>query len=465
MKKYFKIVCFMFCLVMGFSSQAKGKITTLSGTIKGYNAEEAFFFKNTTIENDPGISLKIAKDGKYKISFELEQSTFDAAVNIGDFGCVLFMEPGGNYVVNADITDENSSATYVVAGSHTKENILVKNYGFKLQRFYNYWRELIANKTFKDYNNYIENIETALNTELQDTKNTDFISTMKKRIDYDAAFLRFLFGFISLEREMQSAGSLEKFKSDVDYDAYIVSPKWTSVPEETFSKFGGMLVTMVGFTYPDVNLVDILKNIKKVVPHQGAINSLSTSIIRDFYSNGGNGNPDELYNYYKSICTDTDALKEIDTEKALAKLLAPGNDAPEFEMTDSEGKIFKLSDFKGKAIFIDVWATWCGPCKEEIPFFQKLVNDYKDDNRIEFISISVDSNKNTWKKAVTQQAHNWKQFVVEHAMDSELCKKYQISAIPRFMFFNKEGKIISVKSPYPSDESFIKEFIDSALLN
>ncbi len=49
-------------------------------------------------------------------------------------------------------------------------------------------------------------------------------------------------------------------------------------------------------------------------------------------------------------------------------------------------------------------------------------------------------------------------------MNSDLCKKYQISAIPRFMFFDKNGKIISVKSPYPSDGSFLKEFIDNALL-
>lgn len=63
-------------------------------------------------------------------------------------------------------------------------------------------------------------------------------------------------------------------------------------------------------------------------------------------------------------------------------------EAPDFTLTDIEGKQITLSDYKGKVILLDFWATWCGPCKMEIPSFIQLQNDYKDD--IVVLGVSLD---------------------------------------------------------------------------
>lgn len=71
-------------------------------------------------------------------------------------------------------------------------------------------------------------------------------------------------------------------------------------------------------------------------------------------------------------------------------------------MTDVNGKKYRLSDFKGKAVYIDVWATWCGPCCMEIPYMEKLVKHYAKNKKIEFLSISLDENQKKWKKKLTE---------------------------------------------------------------
>lgn len=126
-----------------------------------------------------------------------------------------------------------------------------------------------------------------------------------------------------------------------------------------------------------------------------------------------------------------------------------GSDAFNFSYPDSAGRKRSLKDMKGKVVVVDVWATWCGPCKGEIPSLQALEEEMKGKD-VEFVSISVDEAKDHDK---------WKQFVAEKQLGgtqlfaagwSEIAKYYQINGIPRFMVFDKAGKIVNVDAPRPS---------------
>ena len=128
-------------------------------------------------------------------------------------------------------------------------------------------------------------------------------------------------------------------------------------------------------------------------------------------------------------------------------------------MTDINGKKWHLSDFKGKALFIDIWATWCGPCCAEIPYVAKLVKHYAKNKKIEFLSISVDSNQAKWKKKLAADKPEWKQFICPGDWKSPLCKEYDITGIPRFLFLDKKGRVISLRAPFPSSPDII-EYID-----
>lgn len=139
------------------------------------------------------------------------------------------------------------------------------------------------------------------------------------------------------------------------------------------------------------------------------------------------------------------------------RYLVPGAQALDCELTDPEGRTLQLSDLYGETLYIDIWATWCGPCCEEIPHLEKLVEAYRNDPRIEFISITVDENRDAWLKKLDADRPQWKQL-----RNPEFCTLYGISGIPCFLMISPEGKIITVHAPRPSDPT-VKEFINRTL--
>ena len=156
-------------------------------------------------------------------------------------------------------------------------------------------------------------------------------------------------------------------------------------------------------------------------------------------------------------------LREAENQEALRKQygifkkLRPGADAVECELEDITGKVFKFSDLQGKAVYLDVWATWCGPCCEEIPYMEKVAEYFRNDPRIEIVSISVDANRKAWETKLEKDKPEWKQFLLKN-----FCDLYNINGIPRFMMFDKKGRIITVDAPRPSDPEIIG-FIESHL--
>jgi thiol-disulfide isomerase/thioredoxin len=145
--------------------------------------------------------------------------------------------------------------------------------------------------------------------------------------------------------------------------------------------------------------------------------------------------------------------------RALKKLsgYAKGVAGYNFSYPNVQGKQVSLADLKGKVVLIDMWATWCGPCKAEIPHLKKLEEELKDKN-IAFVSISVDEEKDKlkWEKFIEKEQLGGIQLFAKGW--SDFAKFYDINAIPRFLVFDQHGKIVTVNSPRPSDPA-LKELL------
>ena len=127
--------------------------------------------------------------------------------------------------------------------------------------------------------------------------------------------------------------------------------------------------------------------------------------------------------------------------------LNPGAFSADFNATNLKGEKVSLKDLKGKYIFIDIWATWCVPCRKELPFMKKLEERYKDKD-IHFVSISCDTNRKAWEKKVTQDQL---QGIQLHFSDDSFLKKYMVQGIPRFILLDQQGRILSAEMTRPSD--------------
>lgn len=153
-------------------------------------------------------------------------------------------------------------------------------------------------------------------------------------------------------------------------------------------------------------------------------------------------------------------------QKALANKYAatianslPGSVAPNFTCPDIEGKMHSLTDYRGKVVLIDLWATWCAPCKGQIPYLQKLEEELQGRD-IVFVSISIDRNKKDWEKFLKNNKMTGIQLYAE--TDSGVAESYKIEAIPRFIVVDKQGNIVSTTAPRPSDPK-LKEMIQKYL--
>ncbi len=171
----------------------------------------------------------------------------------------------------------------------------------------------------------------------------------------------------------------------------------------------------------------------------------------------------ELEDYYqKFLKISTNKENEGEITEMYSKLLKiqKGKTSPKFHnYSDINGKKVSLDDFKGKYVYIDVWATWCGPCIRQIPFLKELEKKYHNKN-VEFVSISVDEEENyeKWKKMVKEEELEGIQLIADNNFESTFIKEYLINGIPRFILIDPQGKIIDRDAPRPSNESLIELF-------
>lgn len=170
---------------------------------------------------------------------------------------------------------------------------------------------------------------------------------------------------------------------------------------------------------------------------------------------------DVLYQGLMEISADDVFKKKLTDKYEKVKNLVPGKDSPKFSYKDINGKTVALDDLKGKYVYVDVWATWCGPCLREIPHLKKLEQKYHR-RKIAFVSISVDREKDfsTWQKMVKEKELRGYQLYADRNWSSDFVLAYVIESIPRFILIDKNGKIINADAPRPSDPKLITDYLN-----
>jgi thiol-disulfide isomerase/thioredoxin len=129
-----------------------------------------------------------------------------------------------------------------------------------------------------------------------------------------------------------------------------------------------------------------------------------------------------------------------------------GKKAPAFSAESLNRKAFDLQDFSGRYVIIDVWASWCGPCKREAPYFDQYAERYTSES-VAFVSLSIDEDKNAWKMAATGKSDRVLQLWAREGPE-DLANKYAVTTIPRFMLIDSKGNIVNAQLPPPSDPEF-----------
>jgi thiol-disulfide isomerase/thioredoxin len=199
--------------------------------------------------------------------------------------------------------------------------------------------------------------------------------------------------------------------------------------------------------------------------YKGAIKAYSLMHIMDsriYFTKSLN----DLSNYQVAFKPFVAALTNPDHKKIILKLFnnkeadliktQTGKPAPKFTLTSNTGQTASLDDFKGKVVYIDLWASWCAPCRQETPALKTLYAKYKNDSRIAIISIAVSDGIKEWNKAINEDKPDWLQLLDK---EGTVSLNYAASMIPKFILIDKQGNLVSFNAPNPSSGQKIETLL------
>ncbi len=419
-----------------------------SGKIVGYNQGNNVIIVDPQ-GNIPDDTLQLKNDG-----------SFNTAVKVDGPTELIFSieQPQVSFKIYAT---QNSSAKMTIVPRQVKDNEYVADVNYDGDN-----KEVFSYIQTYDFNNIIsekfsdESIKKmgfakfrdSLRNELFELKKTlallkDKVFKVSKEAEWEKKYVYELLRYVPFEEKEDKEFTLWFNSIDYNADENIA----ISYVARSYH-----LASMSGNNNYDV---DFIKDLPRIFSNKESYYAAADAHIVNVMAKAP-VNTDQIYSTYKKLYAghESDIPDYVKESYEEAKRNVAGKSAPDFEMEDVNGNKIKLSDLKGKTIYIDVWATWCGPCKIEIPNMFNLAEHYKDDNTVFLVSISIDQDTDRWKNTmnlIENKPSNWGQYHVIGALDSDFCKRYNIVGIPRFMLIDRDGKVVSLDAPRPGQPETI----------
>ncbi|HMP98926.1 MAG TPA: TlpA disulfide reductase family protein [Cyclobacteriaceae bacterium] len=432
-----------------------------SGPIKVYSNEEI-------------ASDSIADDGSFNIKFESSQSDY-FTFRTKNTSFNLFMSPGDSIYIEADAENFGDSfraeADKIIENTYLRKKAKVIN----THQMNDFMKLMKKNKD--DYFAKTDSIKSDLKNLLTELKSNKEIS--KEFLKLEEAYLKYQ--FILMDNIFPN---YHRFSNNLSQSDSIDFPiKETEEKIASIELNDADLLTLPAFR----NLLDIKvqkiilmkfkqdstlrqkENIYLTLSYEVADSIFQHHDIKEYYRFKlikeqldfmGPTGAVALYEDFIATSKNQNYLSKLKESMSKWEPILAGKESPDFKFVTLKDEEVKLSDLRGKLVYIDVWATWCGPCIAEHPNWNKMMDEYKDKD-IAFVSISIDDSKEPWLKMVTQKNMGGHQWFTENAWQSELAQHYNIRGIPRFILLDKEGKIIDPSAPRPSGS--IRTVVDKYL--
>uniref|UniRef100_UPI00404920C3 TlpA family protein disulfide reductase n=1 Tax=Flavobacterium sp. TaxID=239 RepID=UPI00404920C3 len=451
-----RVVYFVLGLVFFVSCQNDSH-DFLSVSLNNYEGDtlkiEGIDYEKSIVKNKEGIfndTISIPYKGLYSLVLNNKKSK------------LLYLEPG--IALNIQISHPDSLQNATFEGTYADENNFMKEKMKLIESIYGNTDN--EEEVFNMYRNeeaaflaLNDDYRTKMNDLIENAnlKNTYFKEKELEDVTYHITKYNLMYpdyhGYVTNNREFKTSENFPKLADDFNVD------------DEDAFKFSLSYRVVVGYMFQNKMYenneydkafergVTQLKNLKSQV--------IKNELVRNLIYQLSFANEDltERYNALMDITTDVDFEKELTKKYEILQNLVAGKPSPSFEnYRNHDGSKTSLADLRGKFVYIDVWATWCGPCIGEIPSLQAVEKQFHDAN-IAFVSISVDNEKDfeKWQNYVADKNLGGIQLFADNNWESEFVQNYAVDGIPRFILLNPAGEIVNADAPRPSDEKLVQD--------
>ncbi len=468
MKKLFFFAVFLY---LGLPAIA-ASTTILEGRITkpGAASLSVIVYTDYLVYNSQTFEINLTKEGKFKTDIPLEQAEI-ATLAYDNQYVNIYLVPGDK--LSMEFEGPRLIETIRYFGNTANENSFLNQYykDYSDNRSFNAFDKMkeLNGESFKQFVEDKKQKQLAFLNEFNTRKalSSRFIERIKQMREYEdlSMLIRYpmMHRYLSGNKEAKTEASFYSFmdKSTLQHDhalnlaAYC---EYVKDHEQWASKeLGGIRQDSVTSTeeYYKKRYQYARNN------YTGQVRSflLSALLIEAFpYVNVNSILPEvNDYRALKPVKKNSD-LVEVALSRAIA--LSPGKPAPLFTLTNLQGQQVSLSDFRGKVVYLDFWASWCGPCIGELPHAKKLKEKFEGSDVV-FLYISVDDDEKDWRNMVEK-----KEMAGVHLLSkgfrSEVPMAYNVRGIPSYWIIGRDGQIINNNPSRPSGKNIAIE-LEAAL--
>ncbi|WP_299886549.1 TlpA disulfide reductase family protein [uncultured Lacinutrix sp.] len=446
------LICISAIAIVACKEDPKIDYTILSGEFGDTKAKEI-----TLIGGDVEEKIAIDAEGKFLDTLTIKENGF-YTLSLGRERANLYLKAGANIAITKDSLGFSFSGVGAKESSYlASKNSNNKKFKGNAQSFYT-----LDEAAFKEKVNEIKESHKST-LDITEGLDKNFINTELKNLEYDsyAALDQYENAhsyFTKNDTFKTSDNFLPKAFKDLiynDVNAYKTSSSYQRLAfKSVMDPIYEGLEDYNSITPSDLSTISTIEipELKNKIVQYLAGMALSPA----------NASLTETYAFLNNNTTDEKVKKELKKGLERAENLVKGKPSPVFvNYENHKGGTTSLSDLKGKYVYVDVWATWCGPCKAEIPSLKKIEKEYHDKN-IAFVSTSIDvaDSHQKWVDMVNKEELGGVQLMADNDWKSKFVVDYGINGIPRFILIDPQGNIVNADAPRPSNPK-LKELFNS----
>ncbi len=457
-----KNVCF-FLMVIALASCSmpdRGTVT-VTGVVENPTGTEVevFYYKDFITNSMEKVVVPLDEHNAFAATLPLKQAEF-VYVSIPRRTFMLYLKPGASTHMVLDAADPENIP--VVSGDFEKENSFFLSYRILVGQkhthsdVFSMMQEAEEALEFKAYVEgiYDERMQFLTEHPLYAELDRDFVQHLSLDILYQKYF--YLMQYASVLEFLFEPEALPELTDD--FFAFLEDENLFS-DEHTFSRqYYNFLNHYLRYHMAldadeddgrsrnlqqfDLAMELFSGNSRDLVLADVVISALS---FGDFEEAIG------LYRRFSEMRPADDIAAIVGAEYAAHQALAPGQPAPVFTLTDIGGQEVSLEDFLGKVVYLDFWASWCGPCLQQIPHAKQLKERMAGRDDLVFLYISVDTDEQAWRNMVADREIQGVHLNVP-GFNHEVPQSYNLKGVPTFYLIGRDGTIADNRPPRPSQE-------------